>query len=369
MHINRAAGWSQSVFKFNKFDFFAAFELSHTSFWRVGNVRSGLFPNNSFGKSTVNNFTNYAAKGGVTYKINGRNYLYINAAQITRAPFFENAYISPRTRDIGQDNLVSEKVQSGEAGYVLNAPKIKMRLSGYATRFDNQLNVLTFYHDEFRNFVNYALSNIDKLHYGGELGFEATVLPNWVIDGAASVGRYYFDSRFNAVVTQDNNAASLDRTTIYSQNFRVSGTPQEAYSLGLNYNSPNFWFVSLTGNYFDQMWLDFNPIRRTYAALQDVDPKSENWTNIINQTRLPGQFTLDFFGGYSWRLPRSLGFKRNTFLAFNAGVNNILNNQDIITGGFEQLRFDFENKNVNKFPPRLFYAYGTNFFASVAFRF
>jgi len=54
---------------------------------------------------------------------------------------------------------------------------------------------------------------------------------------------------------------------------------------------------------------------------------------------------------------------------FNVGVNNILNNQNIITGGFEQLRFDFNDRNINKFPPRLFYAYGANYFASVTLRF
>jgi hypothetical protein len=57
------------------------------------------------------------------------------------------------------------------------------------------------------------------------------------------------------------------------------------------------------------------------------------------------------------------------FLALNAGVNNILNNKSIITGGFEQLRFDVENKDVNKFPPRLFYAFGLNYFLSATIRF
>jgi hypothetical protein len=369
IQINRAAAWAQGVFKFNKVDFFAAVEVSNTQFWRVGNVRSGLFPNTSFGKSTVNNFTNYAVKGGVTYKINGRNYFYLNGAYLTRAPFFENAYLSPRTRDVLQGNLVSETVQTIEGGYVLNAPNIKFRISGYTTRFDNQVNVLTFYHDEFRNFVNYGLSNIDKIHFGGELGFEVKVLPGWTVNGAASVGRAYYDSRQNAQITQDNSSTDLGKTLIYSQNFRVSGTPQEAYSLGVQYRSPNYWFAGLTGNYFDQMWLDFNPISRTYEALQDLDHTSKEYFDILNQQRLPGQTTLDFFAGYSWKLPRSLGLKKATFLVFNVGVNNLLDNQDMITGGFEQLRYDYVTNNVGKFPPKYFYAYGLNYFASATLRF
>ncbi|HMU24125.1 MAG TPA: hypothetical protein PKD97_03635, partial [Ferruginibacter sp.] len=61
--------------------------------------------------------------------------------------------------------------------------------------------------------------------------------------------------------------------------------------------------------------------------------------------------------------------KKATYIVFNVGVNNILNNQSIVTGGYEQLRFDFAEKNVNKFPSRRFYAYGINYFASIGIRF
>ncbi|MFY7898990.1 MAG: TonB-dependent receptor, partial [Chitinophagaceae bacterium] len=116
------------------------------------------------------------------------------------------------------------------------------------------------------------------------------------------------------------------------------------------------------------IWLDYNPIRRTNSALYGVDKESSLWNEIVNQTRLKGQATLDFFAGYSYKLPRKKGAKHNEFIVFNVGINNILNNQNIITGGFEQLRFDFDAKNVNRFPPKLFYAYGTNFFASIIYR-
>lgn len=370
MHVNRAAAWGQGVFKFSKVDLFASAEISDTRFWREGNVRSGLFPNNSYGKSEVNDFLNYALKGGVTYKYNGRNYFYVNGAYLTRAPFFENAYVSPRTRDYVQDYLTDEVITSGEAGYVLNAPNLKLRLSGYVTRFENGLNVMSFYHDDYRNLVNYKLSNIDKLHYGGEFGFESKLTTTLSLTGAAAVGRYYYDSRQNAAITLDNSAAELDKDLIFSENFRVGSTPQEAYSLGLSYRSPNYWFVSLTGNYFDQMWLDFNPIRRTYLAVEGLEEKGEQWNNVVDQTMWEGQATVDFFGGYSWKLPRRYNVgDKPLFLVLNAGVNNLLNNKEIITGGYEQLRYDFETKNPGKFPPKVYYAYGLNYFVGATLRF
>jgi hypothetical protein len=57
---------------------------------------------------------------------------------MSRAPFFENAFIAPRTRDFVQDNLKSEEIGSVEGGYVMNAPKLKIRDNGYYTIIKNQ---------------------------------------------------------------------------------------------------------------------------------------------------------------------------------------------------------------------------------------
>jgi hypothetical protein len=52
-----------------------------------------------------------------------------------------------------------------------------------------------------------------------------------------------------------------------------------------------------------------------------------------------------------------------------AGINNMLNNTDIISGGYEQLRYDYSTSDINKFPPKYYYAIGTNYYASIALRF
>jgi hypothetical protein len=375
LNIQRAAAWLQGVFQFAHWDFFVSGQASQTRFYREGHVRNGIFPNDSYGKGTINSFFNYAAKAGITYKLNGRNYFFINGAYLTRAPYFENIYISPRTRNAQQDNLVSEEILSSEAAYVLNAPKLKVKLGGYYTQFRHGMDVMIFYHDFYQNFVNYAINGINRLHFGGEVGVEAKLSSTWTLNAAASVGRYYFDSGQKAVITVDNSASELGRDLIYSQNFRVPSTPMEAYSLGINYRSPKFWFVTLTGSYFDQSYLSMNPLRRTWEALQYLTPGSAQYKSVFDQQKFDAQYTVDFFGGYSWKLPRAYEVNnKSTFLVFNLGVNNLLNNKTIVTGGFEQLRYDQQQNaadpvEVGKFPPRLFYAYGVNFFASVTWRF
>lgn len=371
INIQKASSFVQSVLKFNKFDVFGAIEYSRTSFFRKGNVKNGLYPENSFGKSTANNFNNYAFKGGATYKMNGRNYFYVNGSVMTRAPLFDNAYISPRTRDALQDGISSERIQSIEYGYIHTSPNLKLRASGYYTRFKNGFNVISGYSDEFNTFVNYALSNIDKNHFGGEFGIEYRLTPTLTFNGAAGIGRYYFSSRQNMNVTVDNTNKVISSGVVNSKNFKIASTPHEAYTAGLSYRSPNFWFVTLSANYFDQMFLEFNPLRRITNAIDGLDITKPDdfikYRDIVYQTDWKSQYTIDFFGGYSWRLPKSLSIADRSFIAFNVGVNNITNNKNIITGGFEQLRID--NEDVNKFPPKLFYAYGINYFASVTYRF
>jgi hypothetical protein len=118
------------------------------------------------------------------------------------------------------------------------------------------------------------------------------------------------------------------------------------------------------------MWLDFNPVRRTEAAVNGLEPGTELWHNILDQTKLKPQHTVDVFAGWSWLMNNKFkGMQKRTFLMFNVGINNILNNTNIVTGGYEQLRFDFAEKNTEKFPAKKFYAYGTNFMASISLRF
>ena len=60
--------------------------------------------------------------------------------------------------------------------------------------------------------------------------------------------------------------------------------------------------------------------------------------------------------------------KRNTFLVLNVGVSNLTNNKNQVTGGYEQLRFDFEDKDPSAFAPKYFYSFGTTYFVNLVLR-
>jgi hypothetical protein len=237
--------------------------------------------------------------------------------------------------------------------------------------------MLTFYYDEdqYQDFVNYALSNIDKQFFGAELGFEAKLTSTITLNGAASIGRYYYDSRQKAVITIDNTNDHPTTQTVYLKNYRIPSTPQNAYNLGFFYRSPKFWYVSLAGNYFDNMWISPAAPRRTEVAVGNGDPSNstvEQFRNaLLAQEKYDPQFTLDLFGGYSKRLPRQYRINNKpTYLVFSLGANNLLNNKNIRSGGFEQARYDAsDTMNPNKFPNKYYYAYGLNYYASITLRF
>lgn len=365
LNIHKWNTWVQGVLTLRKFDIFLAGNAEGTSFWRTGYYRNGRFPDNSFGDSEVQDFTNYGAKAGITYKLDGRNYFFANAAYLTRAPYVESAYVSPRSRDQLINNLTDEKVTSAEAGYYLRSPNVKGRLSAYYATFEDQVRILRFFNDLDRAFGNYVMSDLDTRHIGIEFAVDVKLFAGLNLTGVAALGQYLYTSRAIGNVYQDNATElgqDVENFTIYTKNFRVAGLPQQAYTVGLNYRSPKFWFLNVNFNYFDGIYMDFNPVRRTADAVFGLDEKPEQFQALVDQQKVDPQFTMDVFGGKSFKFGKY-------FIFLNVGVSNVLDNKDFITGGFEQLRFDVRERDPNAYPTRYFYNFGLNYFANVSFRF
>ena len=360
-NINTQNGFAEADFTYSKVDFYVGLSLSNTTFWRTGNMKNGRFPNNSYGDSDKNNFFNYGLKGGVTYKLNGKNYITANGMYMTRAPFFWNSYVSARTRDFVVPNLKSETIYSGDLSYILRTPIVKLRATVYYTQFQDQTWTRSFYHDALHTFVNYSMTGLDQLNTGFELGVEANVSPTWTITAVAAKGQNIYTSRPTATITRDNDAIDLvTGRTIYLKNYYVGGSPQTVASLGLKYSSPKYWFAQVKANYFGGIYLPVNPDRRSEEALAGFYSDDIRVEGILAQEKLDDGFTVDFYGGKSWRI----NHKYN--VGFSLSINNLLGTTDFKMSGYEQLRYD--NANINKFPPKYYYMYGRTYFLNLYFR-
>ncbi len=356
---------SQIVYKLRRFDFFAGISFSELNFYRTGFMRNGVFPNNSFGKSINGRFSTEAFKAGLTYKYNGRNYIFLNLALLSKPPAISDLYISPRTRDSKHAAVSMEKIASIEAGYILNAPTLKLRVNAYATQFKDGMNSLSFYHDGYRNLVNYLLWNINQLHIGVEASAEYQLSNRLSATGVIGFGKYIYTNRQSYSVSIDNQDYTTEQGIVYTNNFPVPGIPQQAYSIGFTYRSPSGLLLSISGNYLSNYWMSFNPLRRTYDASRNL-LAGGNLSELTNPEKLSNILVTDLSVAYSFRLRKTLKGTYQ-FLQVFLGANNILN-QQIITGGYEQLRFDFDNASIQKFPNKYFYSQGANYSLSIRLR-
>lgn len=407
-NVRRAEAWVSG--KFSKFglDVALAGRIGYTKYWREGLLRKGLFPGldangqpmtyegkvittydpitgdaiTSLGKSEVKDFLTGAAKLNVSYVIPGGHRVYANAAFIADAPNFNQAFISPRTRNSIVPNLKTNKTLTADLNYAYSNSGYDVRVTGYYTAIKDQSKVMSFYDDAQNSFTNFAMSGIDQRHIGLELGFKVPLpVPNLALQGVVSYGQFVYTSNPKMYQTYDNSAAIVEDTygvtipywkshpTADGKTVKhyVSGTPQLATSLGLSWNK-NYWFVDADVDYFDFAYLDMNPLYRTDMATSGPD-KTVTPTEIeymAAQEKFKGAVLVNASVGKSWYI------KRNYQLGFSLQVKNILNTTNLRTGGYEQTRLvdnTVSKERYCRFDSKYFYMSGINYMLNIYFRF
>ncbi|MDR2291846.1 MAG: hypothetical protein LBE11_00015 [Prevotellaceae bacterium] len=356
--------WTLLRMKFNAADVYFGPQLSNTSFYREGLAKTGLFPNNSFGKAQTHNFGNYALKGGFTYKITGRHFIDGNAAIMTRAPFYRNIYLSPRTRDNVMNNMTNEKITSADLSYIVRSPYVQARITGYYTTMKGKSETASYYDDSYGSYLNLSMRGVNQRYVGIETGLQLKLSQTTALEAAFAHGKYEYTNNPLITLVQDATAKILvEDEKAYIKGFYVEGTPQTAISIELTYNSPKYWWISFGGNYAANAFLDFSSIKRILSLYENVvDTDYEIIKKYAAQTRLPEALTFNLSGGYSVRL-------RNNYLQFMLNVQNIFNKKNIKTGGYETMRINLSDIESATFEPRYYYAYGTTFFFQIAYRF
>ncbi len=367
IHVNSAELWFQNEYVFPRTELYYAAKLSYTGFQREGHMKNGRAPENSFGKGKEHHFVDQAIKTGGIYKITGRHMVSANAIYETRAPLPFNSYLSARTKDNAIPELQSEKVAAGDLNYNFSTHHITGRISVYQTNFYDQNELTSFYHDSYRTFVNYVMTGIRKVHRGVEMGISVPVTPRLTAKAIGTIAEYRYKNRPLGYVTYENASRPDTTETVYLKNFFVGGSPQTAGSISLNYAHPRYWFFEVNYSFYDRNYVDLMPIRRTEAAVNFIadsqEEREERVKRTVNQEKYKAGGTLDLSIGRSMRL------QHGRFLSMNLSVNNVLDNTNLRTGGFEQGRYDFVNNNIDSFPPKYYYAQGRNFFLNVGLRF
>ena len=370
---------------FNKFNVVASVFTNYSESQREGDYRSARYINNSSGKSALYSAFDAGIKGKLTYKINGKNFLVYNGAFFSLAPTLNEIYINPRVVDFVTPGVDNQIINSNDLSYILRGQILKVRLSAYYTTISNATEISRYYADvdgengtSLSTLVAEALSGADKRYMGAELGVDLKITPTLSANAVASFGDYEYTNNPNVATFDDLNGF---RGTDYwgkvnTKDYKVAGTPQKAYSFGLKYNSPKYWWIGASANYLMDNYLDFSALNKTPKLYTDPlsgDDYAGVTPELIDaltaQKKFDNQFMLNANAGKSFRF----GDYR---LGISLSVTNILNNRNYVTGGFEQGRnVNFPDALADSqratpyFGPKLWYDRGTNFFANVYLRF
>ncbi len=378
--------FAQTQFQYSWVDFYVGATFGQTTYQRTGLFENGYYPGEfSFGEGEKLEFNNIAGKVGAVFKIKGGHYIDANLAYLQDAPTLRNSYVNPRQNNIVVNDLTEVISQHADIGYVYRSPTIQARLTGYYTTFEDATNVgfyftedLTgFNSDNASAFVQEVMTGIDTQHLGAELGIEAQVTPTIKLKAAAAYGEHTYTNNPDLyLMSQD---FGLEEVTFGSgktsmKNLRVPGGPQQAYQLGFEYRSPDFWNVGITSNYFSHGYVSPSGLVRSENFRLDLDGQEfadfdeDIARQTLKQERFEDYFLFNAIGGKSWKVG-------DYYVGFFAVINNIFG-EDYITGGFEQSRrANFQNRteDLNRDTPlfgnRYFFGRGTTYYLNVYVRF
>ena len=386
LHALTMDGFTQFKFTYDKVDFYLAQNFSRTQYQREGLYQNGIYADNSYGKGNSITFENFGFKGGLTYKLNGRNYFDFNGLYQTKAPSLRNSFSNARLNNVITPDLQSERISSADASYIIRAPKLKARLTGFYAKIQDATEISFFYGEGIGSddggdedtFVSEIVTGIEKQNMGLELGLEYQITSTIKAIAAASYGQYIYSDNAKLKTNDDALAAAglnslTDFGTVYIKNYHQAGMPQTAASFGLEYRDPNFWWVGANVNYLANSYVDFANILRTDnfsidSATGDnyAGATPETVRAILKQEKFDAFTLVNLTGGKSWRISKA---NRNT-VGFFASVNNLFDLQ-YKTGGFEQSRKatfpDLQADQLNgtpSFGAKYFYGYGRTFFVN-----
>lgn len=391
--VNTGKVWGSYTEDFGNLHYTVAGRLGYTNMQRDGKMQNGLAANNSYGKSKHAEFVDGGLKFGSTLNMGHGNTLIFGIGYEHRAPQARNAFMAPEINNNFVRNLKNERVFSTELGYQYENAWMHLNINAYYSRLDNVTDWQNFYHDDINSFEYVSLTDMKKEYYGVEAGvkFKVTSAFDVKLLGTISDAKIinnaklaYMESVSGAMHGDDYGTEGDTNTNwdrIYNKGMRDNGTPLTAASLGVNYHQ-NGWFLSLNCNYYDRIYLFYSPNYRYRKSIENrkqimsqrgieiMDENNEPRESALSQAKGHGGFMLDGSIG------RSIYLKHGS-LSINLSLTNILNNRNIVTGGFEQSRSDYSGDKDNvksrayafSKNPYKFYAFGTNGMLNLTYKF
>ena len=393
--VNNAKLWGSYTENFGPLNYTVAAKIGYTTMQRDGKMRNGLAANNSYGKSHHAQFIDGGVKFGSNLSLGRGNTISLGLSYEHRAPQASKSFVAPEVNNDFVKGLKNERIFNADLGYQFENSWLHFNVNAYYSRMTNVTDWQNFYNDDVNSFTYVSLTDMNKSYYGVEAGFKFKVTSAFDVKliGTISDAKITNNAKLCYMKSVDSQLLGSDQTgdnydEVYTKNMRDNGTPLTAASLGLSYHQGG-WFVDLNGNYYDRIYLSYSPSYRFKSAVEARnkvlsqygepiinDVTGEILPHALDQAKGKGGFMLDGSIG------RSIYLKHGQ-LSINLMVTNILNNRNIVTGGFEQSRSDYsgaskdnpDQSNTKKRAyafsknPYKFYAFGTNGMLNITYKF
>ena len=387
INTTKIEAFTQFKFIYKKVDFYLAQSFTKLTYQRDGLYRNGFFPTSSFGKSDELTYDNFGFKGGLTYKINGRNYIDFNGIYMSKAPNSKDVFPNARANNSINTLALNETVKGLDISYILRFPTFKARLTGYFNETLNSTDINFYYSDGVGApgstsatagaFVNEIVTGINKRNRGAELGLEYSITSTLKATGAAAYGEFTYTNSPLVDLNDDAGISTFVTQRANLEGYKQAGSPQQAFSVGLEYRDPKFWWIGVNANYLGENYLDFAALSRTQEFY--TSPRNGVLTAPIDQAiadeylkqeKLDPIRLLNLVGGKSWRIARKYN------IGLFANINNVLDYK-YKTGGFEQARSatyrdikeDRSSGAAGPFGPRYFNGYGRTYSINLSLTF
>ena len=369
LYVNKANLFYQHQFNKGIFHLFAGANIEGTTMERFGNMRNGRAMEFSKGSSGTAKFLGGGAKLSAIFTFNAYNTLSLGAGYENRAPIAYNSFIAPRMRNDFVQGLENENIFSAEASYRLNVGPVTAKVTGYYTILNDLVEQNAFYNDLQSQFTYLTMTGVNKVHYGVEAAVVYNITSALSFNAVASVGNAEYTDNVKGFLISENEKVVMN-DKVYMDGVKVDGTPLTALSLGVDYNV-NGWYLSANVNYYDNIYIDASKYARLESVVGEPVIDATTGKEILD---LPTQFSGrgDFMVDAS--IGKSISLRRGKKLNINLSLNNILNNQKMITGGYEQNRGDSYadgEARTYKFSknPFLYYANAFNAYLNIGLRF
>lgn len=241
-HVVQEGAFFQTEYTKSDLSAFIAGSLSNTSYWRYDR----LYYDKKHAESKTKSYIGFTVKGGANYNFNEHHNVFFNAGYISRAPMFNNVFLTYTSSNVTNPDAKNEKVLSFEVGYGYRLKWLQVDLNAYWTKWmdKSMAKQLSVGAQQTDGYINMA--GLDARHQGIELEVKASPLYWLDLNGMFSIGDWQWDSNAKGYIydangqplDKDGNVASAPLAEdhyfagIALKGIRVGGSAQTTAALG-----------------------------------------------------------------------------------------------------------------------------------------